>query len=90
MLGSLLIVSSEIMMLQTLTFHRCQSLKVRNITFFNSQQMHLAFTHCMRVAASGVNIIAPADSPNTDVIHISASTHVELKDIAIRTGPLVV
>lgn len=74
------------MLLQALTFHRCRNLKVENITFFNSQQMHLAFTHCTRVAASHITIIAPADSPNTDGIHISASTHVELKDIAIRTG----
>ncbi|KAH6758750.1 Pectin lyase-like superfamily protein [Perilla frutescens var. frutescens] len=69
-----------------LTFRRCRNLKVKNITFFNSQRMHLAFIHCKHVAASGINIIAPADSPNTDGIHISASTNVELENIAIRTG----
>lgn len=78
------------MLLQAITFHKCQNLKVKNITFFNSQQMHLAFTSCKHVSASGVNIIAPSDSPNTDGIHISASTDVELKNIAIRTGLLFI
>ncbi|KAK6127939.1 hypothetical protein DH2020_038316 [Rehmannia glutinosa] len=69
-----------------ITFHKCKNLKVRNVTLVNSQQMHMAFTNCMHVAASRLTIIAPADSPNTDGIHISASTHVELKDVTIGTG----
>ncbi|KAL0441615.1 UNVERIFIED_CONTAM: putative polygalacturonase [Sesamum radiatum] len=68
------------------TFHRCKNLKVRNITLFNGQQLHMAFTHCTHVAASHVTFVAPFDSPNTDGIHISASTRVELKDIIITTG----
>ncbi|KAL2234715.1 UNVERIFIED_CONTAM: putative polygalacturonase [Sesamum indicum] len=68
------------------TFHKCKNLKVRNVTLVNSQQMHMAFTNCMHVAASGVTVIAPADSPNTDGIHISTTTHVELKNIAVGTG----
>ncbi|KAL8465689.1 hypothetical protein ACS0TY_034966 [Phlomoides rotata] len=69
-----------------LTFHKCNDLKVRNISLVYSQQMHMAFTNCTRVAASGITVVAPADSPNTDGIHISASTHVELKDMVIGTG----
>ncbi|KAK4428027.1 putative polygalacturonase [Sesamum alatum] len=68
------------------TFHRCKNLKIRNITLFNSQQTHMAFSHCARVAASHVTLMAPADSPNTDGMHISASTRVELKHIIIATG----
>ncbi|GER48415.1 pectin lyase-like superfamily protein [Striga asiatica] len=68
------------------TFHKCKNLKVKNITFFNSQQMHMAFTHCTHVKASRITVIAPADSPNTDGIHISASTNVKLEDTIIRTG----
>ena len=52
----------------------------------NSQQMHLAFTSCVRVAASRLKVLAPGSSPNTDGIHISASTLVEVKDSIIRTG----
>ncbi|KAK6125173.1 hypothetical protein DH2020_041074 [Rehmannia glutinosa] len=68
------------------TFHKCKNLKVRNISLVYSQQMHMAFTQCTLVAASGITIIAPPDSPNTDGIHISGSTHVELKDLIISTG----
>ncbi|KAL6568065.1 hypothetical protein OROHE_003749 [Orobanche hederae] len=42
-------------------------------------------THAPTVT-SGITVIAPADSPNTDGIHISTSTHVELKDLIIATG----
>ncbi|KAG8379857.1 hypothetical protein BUALT_Bualt07G0133000 [Buddleja alternifolia] len=69
-----------------ITFHKCKNLKVRNFNLVYSQQMHMAFTNCIHVVASNISIIAPADSPNTDGIHISSSTHVELKDIIISTG----
>lgn len=54
----------------------------------NSQQMHMAFTNCMRVVASNLRVMAPAVSPNTDGIHISASRGVEVKNSIIRTGQL--
>lgn len=69
-----------------LTFHKCKSLKVRNLMVLNSQKMHIAFTSCMRVVASRLKVLAPASSPNTDGIHISATKGVEIKDSVIRTG----
>lgn len=54
----------------------------------NSQQMHMAFTACKQIAISNLRIIAPANSPNTDGIHISASTDVEINNSTIRTGQL--
>ncbi|KAF8400675.1 hypothetical protein HHK36_013975 [Tetracentron sinense] len=60
-----------------ITFHRCKKLKVRNLMIVNSQQMHMAFTKCAGVVASRLKVIAPVGSPNTDGIHISASTRVE-------------
>ncbi|PRQ50723.1 putative polygalacturonase [Rosa chinensis] len=69
-----------------ITFHRCKNLKVKNIMIVNSQKMHMAFTNCMRVLASHLQVIAPATSPNTDGIHISVSKGVEVKDSIIRTG----
>lgn len=53
---------------------------------FDSQQMHMAFTSCKKVAVSHLNILAPGISPNTDGIHISASTSVEVKESNISTG----
>lgn len=52
----------------------------------NSQQMHMVFSHCVGVVASYLRVIAPAVSPNTDGFHISASTHVEIKNSIIGTG----
>ncbi|KAL3343236.1 hypothetical protein AABB24_027005 [Solanum stoloniferum] len=69
-----------------LTFHKCNNLKVKNIKIFNSQQMHLAFTGCKHVTVSQLVVKAPGDSPNTDAIHISSSTQVNVKDCIIGTG----
>ncbi|XP_004486687.1 probable polygalacturonase At1g80170 isoform X2 [Cicer arietinum] len=69
-----------------MTFHKCKNLKVRNLMLLNSQQMHMAFTSCMRVVASNLKVLAPASSPNTDGIHISATKGVEVRDSLIRTG----
>lgn len=76
--------------LQAITFHRCKYLNVKNLLVVNSQQMHMAFTKCRRVAASNLKVVAPAHSPNTDGIHISASKGVVVKDSIIRTGWLSV
>ncbi|KAK7261908.1 hypothetical protein RIF29_28232 [Crotalaria pallida] len=68
------------------TFHRCKNLKIRKLMLLNSQQMHMAFTNCMSVVASRLKVLAPAFSPNTDGIHISATRRVEVKHSLIRTG----
>lgn len=52
----------------------------------NSQKMHMAFTSCIRVVASHLKVFAPVVSPNTDGIHVSASTGIEIKDSYIKTG----
>ncbi|KAK7325225.1 hypothetical protein VNO77_29384 [Canavalia gladiata] len=69
-----------------LTFHRCKNLKVTNLMLINSQQMHMAFTSCMRVFASHLKVFAPPSSPNTDGVHISATKGIEVRDSIIRTG----
>ncbi|KAI3803454.1 hypothetical protein L1987_31606 [Smallanthus sonchifolius] len=69
-----------------ITFHRCNNLVVKNIMIVNGQQMQIAFTTCDRVAVSHLSVFAPAGSPNTDGIHISESTNVEVKDTTVRTG----
>ncbi|KAF5954591.1 hypothetical protein HYC85_007447 [Camellia sinensis] len=78
--------SCKINKTNALTFHRCKNLRIRNLMMVNSQQMHLAFTSCVRVAASRLKVLAPGSSPNTDGIHISASTLVEVKESIVRTG----
>eukprot|EP00268_Persea_americana_P009394 TRINITY_DN1377_c0_g1_i1.p1 TRINITY_DN1377_c0_g1~~TRINITY_DN1377_c0_g1_i1.p1 ORF type:complete len:402 (+),score=62.59 TRINITY_DN1377_c0_g1_i1:128-1333(+) len=69
-----------------ITFHRCNNLKVHDLTILNSQQIHMAFTNCYDVKASGLKVMAPQNSPNTDGIHISSSKHVQVIDSEIATG----
>ncbi|XP_010250040.1 PREDICTED: probable polygalacturonase At1g80170 [Nelumbo nucifera] len=69
-----------------ITFRRCKNLKVQHLIIVNSQQMHMAFSKSHWVMASYLQVIAPRESPNTDGIHISASTHVVIKYSVIKTG----
>ncbi|XXG62547.1 hypothetical protein AAC387_Pa05g0881 [Persea americana] len=68
-----------------ITFHRCNNLKVHDLTILNSQQIHMAFTNCYDVKASGLKVMAPQNSSNTDGIHISLSKHVQVIDSEIGT-----
>lgn len=72
--------------MQALMFHKCNNLVVKNLIIMNGQQCQMTFTTCDGVKASRLSISAPASSPNTDGIHISESTNVEVKDAAVRTG----
>ncbi|XP_057967154.1 probable polygalacturonase At1g80170 [Malania oleifera] len=67
-------------------FDSCEHLKVRDIVLRNSQQMHMTFYNCTHVDATHIKVFAPDDSPNTDAIHVNASTHVLIKDSILRTG----
>ncbi|TYK10560.1 putative polygalacturonase [Cucumis melo var. makuwa] len=69
-----------------ITFHKCKNVKIHHLLVIDSQQMHVAFTNCLRVVASNLKVIAPAFSPNTDGIHISASRGVMVKNSIISTG----
>ncbi|CAO2827012.1 unnamed protein product [Amaranthus hypochondriacus] len=68
-----------------ITFHRCKNLNVRDISIVDSQQAHMSFTNCRDIVVTNVTVTAPAKSPNTDGIHISASTDVRIMDSSIRT-----
>ncbi|XP_074312634.1 putative polygalacturonase At1g80170 isoform X2 [Silene latifolia] len=69
-----------------ITFHKCTGLNVKDISIVNSQQTHMSFTDCLGVIVSNVTLSTPAESPNTDGIHISASTNVEVRDSTINAG----
>ena len=61
-------------------------MSVQGVTLQNGQQFHLTFTRCSDVKASFLRVIAPADSPNTDGIHLNDSSHVRIMDNLISTG----
>ncbi|CAH2067994.1 unnamed protein product [Thlaspi arvense] len=69
-----------------LTFHKCKNMRFENLNVIDSQQMHIAFTSCRRVTVSGVKVIAPESSPNTDGIHISASRGIVIDNTTVSTG----
>ncbi|XP_009392186.2 probable polygalacturonase At1g80170 isoform X2 [Musa acuminata AAA Group] len=69
-----------------ITFHRSKHVAIRDLTVLNGQQMHIAFTSCSHVRASRLKVTAPAESPNTDGIHISGSIATLVEDSTIRAG----
>ncbi|KAH7557451.1 hypothetical protein JRO89_XS11G0158600 [Xanthoceras sorbifolium] len=56
------------------------------LNFEDSPQMHIAFEHSTRVYVSQLTIRAPAESPNTDGIHIQQSSYVSIDHTFIGTG----
>ncbi|KAF8692418.1 hypothetical protein HU200_039654 [Digitaria exilis] len=72
---------------KTVHFEECRGVSVQGVTLQNGQQFHLTFTRCSDVKASFLRVIAPADSPNTDGVHLNDSSHVQITDNLISTGP---
>ncbi|CAH2066578.1 unnamed protein product [Thlaspi arvense] len=68
------------------TIDSSSSVYVRGLTIRNSQQMHLSISRSHTVRISRVMVTSPGDSPNTDGIHITASTNVIIQDCKISTG----
>ncbi|XP_047311597.1 probable polygalacturonase At1g80170 [Impatiens glandulifera] len=69
-----------------LTIDSSSSIKVKGLKLQNSQQMHFVVSRCNSVRLSGIEVFAPGDSPNTDGIHITASTNVIMQNCKIGTG----
>ncbi|KAI5656603.1 hypothetical protein M9H77_25396 [Catharanthus roseus] len=69
-----------------LTFESYKNLVVNNLNLRNSQRMHLTIDDCKNVELSHIKINSPRDSPNTDEIHITGSTNVDLSYCVISAG----
>ncbi|KAI4328279.1 hypothetical protein L6164_020646 [Bauhinia variegata] len=69
-----------------LTIESSTAIRVKGITIQNSQQMNFVISRCDTVRINGVKVSSPGDSPNTDGIHITASTNVVIQDTRIGTG----
>ncbi|KAB1209877.1 Exopolygalacturonase [Morella rubra] len=59
---------------------------VRGITSLNSKFFHIALVECKNFKGSKIKISAPANSPNTDGIHIERSSGVYFSGSQIGTG----
>lgn len=72
--------------MQSLYLNDVKNAKVRGVTSVNSMGFHMHVTNSANIRINGVHIIAPADSPNTDGMHISRSYAVRVAKAVIRTG----
>lgn len=59
---------------------------VAGMKSIDSELYHVVIHGCRRVKLQGLQIAAPASSPNTDGVHIQMSTAVAISGAAIRTG----
>ncbi|XP_019052350.1 PREDICTED: probable polygalacturonase At1g80170 [Nelumbo nucifera] len=69
-----------------LTIDSSTAVRVKDLTIQNSQQMHFVISRCTSVRVTNVLVSAPGNSPNTDGIHITASTNVAIQNCKIGTG----
>ncbi|KAI3817541.1 hypothetical protein L1987_11336 [Smallanthus sonchifolius] len=68
------------------TIDQSSSIKVKGLTFQNSQQMNFVISRCVSVRIYSVLVSSPEDSPNTDGIHLTGSTNVVIQNSKIGTG----
>uniref|UniRef100_A0A7N0UED4 Polygalacturonase n=1 Tax=Kalanchoe fedtschenkoi TaxID=63787 RepID=A0A7N0UED4_KALFE len=59
---------------------------VRDITSLNSKNVHINIFGSSYVNVTNIRIRAPADSPNTDGIHLGAVKRIRIVDSTIATG----
>ncbi|GFP81437.1 probable polygalacturonase at1g80170, partial [Phtheirospermum japonicum] len=69
-----------------LTIDSSSAIRVKGLTIQNGQQMNFIIARSDSVRVTGIKVSAPGDSPNTDGIHITASTNVVLQNCKIGTG----
>ena len=72
--------------IQAMTVYSSANVILRNLTFRNSQQIHIEISCSTNVQVEALQIVAPEDSPNTDGIHVANSQHVVIQNSTIRTG----
>ncbi|KAJ8431819.1 hypothetical protein Cgig2_027564 [Carnegiea gigantea] len=69
-----------------LSLHRCNGLRLMGLKHKDSPNAHIRISDCDNSIISNLHINAPEDSPNTDGIDISSSTHLQIHNSIIATG----
>ncbi|XP_058784558.1 probable polygalacturonase At3g15720 [Vicia villosa] len=64
----------------------CENLKLSGLKHINSPKNHLSINSCTGALIFNLHMTAPEDSPNTDGIDISSSTHIVIQQLVISTG----
>ncbi|KAK8962829.1 Exopolygalacturonase [Platanthera guangdongensis] len=70
----------------TLKLLHVTNAKIRAISLINAKFFHVIIGQSRGVTVLGVKITAPADSPNTDGIHIGDSSEIRITRSSIATG----
>ncbi|EPS59866.1 hypothetical protein M569_14940, partial [Genlisea aurea] len=70
----------------TLVFQTVTNSKINRLSFLYSMGFHIKITDSVNVGVRGVTVRAPRKSPNTDGIHLSNATDVDITDCKIGTG----
>ncbi|KAL6616521.1 hypothetical protein ACP70R_038791 [Stipagrostis hirtigluma subsp. patula] len=70
----------------SLTISNSRDVVVEGVRSVDSELFHVVVMQSHRVTVRGVTVEAPADSPNTDGIHVHMSSHVAVYDARVRTG----
>ncbi|XP_024178638.1 probable polygalacturonase At3g15720 [Rosa chinensis] len=71
---------------KALHLFKCSNLQLSGLAHIDSPKAHISINRSNNVTVSNLHIRAPEDSPNTDGIDISVSTHVNIHDSTIATG----
>ncbi|VVB04152.1 unnamed protein product [Arabis nemorensis] len=69
-----------------LRFYRSDNVTVRDISIVNSPLCHLKFDNSDGVKVNNITISSPANSPNTDGIHLQNTRNVEIQHSNIACG----
>ncbi|XP_058784490.1 probable polygalacturonase At3g15720 [Vicia villosa] len=64
----------------------CENITLSGLRHINSPRNHLSITSCTGALIFNLSMTAPEDSPNTDGIDISSSTHIVIQQSVISTG----
>ncbi|KAI9195875.1 hypothetical protein LWI28_018963 [Acer negundo] len=70
----------------SLRFSNVSNGNISNIALLNGKGFHVVFQDCNNINIYKVNITAPGDSPNTDGIHASQSTEINITSSIIGVG----
>ncbi|KAL3502915.1 hypothetical protein ACH5RR_037364 [Cinchona calisaya] len=70
----------------SLRFDFIRNSNIQNISSINSKNAHINLFACNNINISNIKLTAPANSPNTDGIHIGASNNVKISRMNIGTG----
>nr|XP_043622653.1 polygalacturonase-like [Erigeron canadensis] len=70
----------------TLGIYNSKNIVISGLKSVNSQKFHILLDACTTVKLQGVSISAASVSPNTDGIHLMASTDVTISSTKVATG----